>query len=57
MNNRYVQLQKGMETAFVDSSVSSNLAYKLEFVSNNYKEGRKVLSDDCKIGGVIAFDK
>lgn len=33
-----------METAFVDSSVSSNLAYKPEFVSNNYKEGRKVLS-------------
>ena len=38
------QLREGMETAFVDKTVSSNLAYKPQFVSNNYKEGRKVLS-------------
>lgn len=38
------QLQSGLETAFIDSTRSSNLAYKPQFVSNNYKEGRKVLS-------------
>ena len=37
-------LQQGFTTAFIDSTVSSNLAYKPQFVSNNYKEGRKVLS-------------
>lgn len=37
-------LQQGLTTAFIDSTVSSNLAYKPQFVSNNYKEGRKVLS-------------
>ena len=37
-------LQQGLVTAFIDSTVSSNLAYKPQFVSNNYKEGRKVLS-------------
>jgi len=37
-------LQQGLTTAFIDNTVSSNLAYKPQFVSNNYKEGRKVLS-------------
>lgn len=37
-------IQQGMETAFIDASAISNLAYKPQFVSNNYKEGRKVLS-------------
>lgn len=37
-------LQQGLTTAFIDSTVSSNLAYKPQFVSNNYKEGRKVFS-------------
>ncbi|MGF7145138.1 superfamily II DNA or RNA helicase [Anaerotaenia torta] len=38
------QMMKGFETAFIDQSITSNLAYKPLFVSNNYKEGRKVLS-------------
>lgn len=38
------QLEKGMYSAFIDGSVNTNLAYKPEFVSNNYHEGRKVLS-------------
>ncbi len=38
------QIEDGMETAFIDSTVSSNLAYRPEFISNNYKEGQKVLS-------------
>lgn len=31
-------------TAFIDQTHPSNLAYKPQFVSNNYREGRKVLS-------------
>ncbi|MDE5698432.1 MAG: DEAD/DEAH box helicase [Lachnospiraceae bacterium] len=36
-------LQKGLYTAFIDSTYNSNLAYKPEFVSNDYKQGKKVL--------------
>ena len=32
------------QTAFIDKNMPSNLAYKPQFISNNYKEGRKVLS-------------
>lgn len=42
--NAIEKLKQGMETAFVDKNVSSNLAYKPEFIFNNYEEGRKVLS-------------
>ena len=38
------QLKMGFETAFINQDTTSNLAYKSQFVSNNYKEGRKVLS-------------
>lgn len=38
------ELKQGMTTAFIDKNVSSNLAYKPQFISNNYKEGQKVLS-------------
>lgn len=38
------QIQTGLATAFIDANITSNLAYKPQFVSNNYKEGRKVLS-------------
>ena len=37
-------LKEGYTTAFIDRNYSSNLAYKPQFISNNYKEGRKVLS-------------
>nr|WP_314462449.1 DEAD/DEAH box helicase [uncultured Clostridium sp.] len=37
-------IRSGFETAYVNGTVSSNLAYKPQFVSNNYKEGKKVLS-------------
>lgn len=36
---------KGAATAYLNSSINSNVAYKPEFISNNYKEGRKVLSN------------
>lgn len=38
------EIRMGMETAFINQNVSSNLAYKPEFIFNNYEEGRKVLS-------------
>ncbi len=38
------QIYQGLSTAFIDSNISSNLAYKPQFISNNYKIGRKVLS-------------
>ena len=41
---KIVQLKQGLTTAFLNQNISSNLAYKPQFVSNNYKEGRKVIS-------------
>ncbi|MBP7347108.1 MAG: DEAD/DEAH box helicase [Butyrivibrio sp.] len=38
------EIRNGFETAYVDQAYSSNLAYKPQFVSNNHKEGKKVLS-------------
>lgn len=43
-NDKIDQLKQGLNTAFIDSSIISNLAYKPQFVSNNHKEGSKVLS-------------
>lgn len=44
MQNHIEQMRNGIETAFINQNNISNLAYKPLFVSNNYKEGRKVLS-------------
>ena len=38
------ELRSGFETAYIDGTVSSNLAYKPQFISNNYKQGKKVIS-------------
>ncbi len=38
------ELNQGFQTAFVDARVNSSLAYRPEFVSNNYAEGKKVLT-------------
>ncbi len=43
LNIKY-EINAGLETAFIDNTVVSNLAYRPQFVSNNPKEGRKVLS-------------
>ncbi|MCR4648928.1 MAG: DEAD/DEAH box helicase, partial [Lachnospiraceae bacterium] len=40
----FEELRKGYETAYIDGSVASNEALRPQFVSNNYKEGKKVLS-------------
>lgn len=42
--NQLIQLRQGFEEAFVNQNISSNLAYKPQFISNNHKEGRKVIS-------------
>ena len=38
------QIQDGTYTAFIDGTHNSNLAYRPEFVSNDYKQGKKVLA-------------
>ncbi len=38
------ELKQGLETAYIDGSVVSNLFYRPQFVSNNFKEGKKVIS-------------
>lgn len=38
------ELRIGFETAYISGNVASNIAYRPQFVSNNYKEGKKVLS-------------
>ena len=42
--NAIDELRNGFETAYIDGSVVSNTAYRPGFVSNNHKEGKKVLS-------------
>ena len=38
------ELRLGFETAYIDGLVASNSFYSPQFVSNNYKDGKKVLS-------------
>lgn len=38
------ELYSGFETAYIDGNIASNILYKPQFISNNYKEGKKVLS-------------
>lgn len=38
------ELQSGLETAFIDQNVNSNLAYRPEFVSNDDRQGKRVIS-------------
>ena len=37
-------IRSGLETAYINGNVASELSYKPSFVSNNYSEGKKVLS-------------
>ncbi len=41
---RLRQITSGLRTAFIDQSMQSNLAYKPQFVSNDWSSGKKVLS-------------
>lgn len=38
------ELYSGYTTAYIDGSVASNISYRPQFISNNHKEGKKVLS-------------
>ena len=38
------QLRAGFETAFIDGSLATDVSYKPSFVSNNPRDGRKVIS-------------
>lgn len=42
--DRISELRGGFETAYIDGTYSSNLAYKPQFISNNHKQGKKVLA-------------
>ncbi|RDU24175.1 DUF3427 domain-containing protein [Anaerosacchariphilus polymeriproducens] len=43
-NEKLAEIRNGFESAYIDGTFSSNLAYKPQFVSNNNKVGKKVLS-------------
>ena len=38
------ELQSGLKTAFIDQNINSNLAWRPEFVSNDSKQGKRVIS-------------
>ena len=40
----YKNIQKGLSTAFLNKNISSNTLYRPQFISNDYKNGKKVLS-------------
>ena len=37
------EIKQGLETAYIDGSIVSNLSYRPQFVSNSFKEGKKVI--------------
>lgn len=38
------ELQSGLQTAFINQNVNSNLAFRPEFISNDCKHGKRVIS-------------
>lgn len=42
-NDKITTLQTAIQTAYLDRTINSSLAYRPEFISNNYKLGKKVL--------------
>ena len=43
-NSKISEIRAGQETAFIDKYADSNLAYQPQFVSNDWEQGKKVLS-------------
>lgn len=43
-NHEKSELRDGFETAFIDAGHASDLSWRPQFVSNNYKEGKKVIA-------------
>ncbi|MEG0813392.1 MAG: DEAD/DEAH box helicase [Clostridium sp.] len=44
MKNKREKILQGYQTAFMDYNTESNLAYRPQFISNDYKQGKKVLA-------------
>ena len=44
MNTNIIELKKGLNTAFIDATQNSNLAYRPQFVYNDNEKGQKVFS-------------
>lgn len=44
-DDKIIELNNGLQTAFIDSQVNFSLAYRPQFVSNNYAEGKRVLAN------------
>ena len=44
MNKKLQRIREGFQTAFIDYNHNSELSYRPQFISNDYKEGRKVIS-------------
>jgi superfamily II DNA or RNA helicase/HKD family nuclease len=42
--NKANELIEGCKSAYIDGNIASNILYRPQFVSNNYKEGKKVIS-------------
>lgn len=43
-DDKIIELQSGLNTAFIDGAFNSNLAYKPQFIYNDNKNGQKVFS-------------
>lgn len=44
INTKLQDLENGLTTAYIDSAYNSTLAFRPEFVSNDYRQGKKVLT-------------
>lgn len=44
MKKKVSQIEAGVQTAFIDYNINSDSDLKPQFISNDYKEGRKVIS-------------
>ena len=44
MIDKVAEMRAGFEASYINSNVVTSLAYKPQFVLNNHKEGKRVLS-------------
>lgn len=41
---KLTQIMQGLKTAFINQNIASDISYRPQFISNNYKEGKKVIA-------------
>ena len=41
---KLTQIIQGLNTAFINQNIASDIAYRPQFISNDYKEGKKVIA-------------